>query len=1218
MSIDRNRLSQLSGIDLSNSTDTFDEVNIQVNSTKDPSASEINYYDNEISFREALLIVESLRDKPLKVRPARPLYANIKFADEPIEGSNGDDLPPWLIKLKSQLPNLQGAKVTVNDERSPNSIIFMPERDAGGNFLTFRKYLWSLEDGPVGSSTQLSLNRVSFTNFGGTPTEPEGEKPASNYFRIIRDGIRSGNDYSLKITNSTFQNLKQNENHPTDFAVPVYGGKYSKQYLDNVYVKNNDTYINGPSRDTIVHKARDFFYGESEIYNSYLIDGDAKTPAKVTSSEGEIIRTSEKKPSIRDYVVGEARSYLYKNKVAHLTPEPAYKLRPNQADIVILRYDRPTDGDITLFSDFSKLVDQVKENTDNISKASRKLIEQSKIGTDVGFWDGKIKDQEDVIKHAKAEKSMAGVNFGLSLLSSVVGVDIKGIAPGQPAQPARITEQGSIIGGTDATSPRLESKFSTRMEVYKRAPGSSKFRSGLTTAMGAFPLVAGLVSEGIKLGNRLSELDAQVEEAEGEIKKLNVYKEKAEENRKEVIRLGEENRIKMKEFENGTFTPAVNLSINQIKYQRTVATIEDFEFGKDILNIPSFGENTVTSLEDFKEGSKGGFRVRITDRDKDESSFVVADVYVADYNQTIDYGLAARQAQKKVGKEKGQNFVIGNGYQNDIKQQTVDYRVASPLNATIKISRAEISEDKTLLTTTTANSGDDTVIGTNGYETIYGLAGDDIFKPYYGKDTIYGGTGTDVAMYNIASPVKLTSVAAAGGSPAYVSAGHHKFTGGAYYADFQEQTFDSKLYSMESFFVSPFSQLEMSKLPSLTNQDNLYTEEDDVYKFTISAGVRLVASEYDDWIEFVLPSADVEKYFDSESELTPQFGSLEAFIDGGAGNNTLNLEEASLPKGYKFTVDYDGNSESASAPKSGMIYLEKGEGDLHKLIRFQNISDVYPRDLHQKSASDVVETPLKAHDMLYDVSVDSEDDQIASVGNDSVRPMLSKKNVYGGEGLDAAIYDMGVPVLLTAKKDPLTNEVYVLATPNSATGVALYDLNQSMKFSQKLFSFETFQVSPFSQLRMGDMLAPDNGEKYKFIITAGVDVVATDYDDVLEYILPDDVVTNYTNASSSLTPPSGSFGATVDGGAGENSLVLSERGMPGGYHYSVQYNGDSRDSGVVYLESKDEQLYELVRFENMTILNAPFVHVASESDEIVEPASNPLLPDAQSMMEGLQ
>ena len=127
------------------------------------------------------------------------------------------------------------------------------------------------------------------------------------------------------------------------------------------------------------------------------------------------------------------------------------------SDIVVLKYDRPTDGDITLFSDFSKLVDQVQENTDNISKASRKLIEQSKIGTDPDFWGEKIKDQEDVIAHAKHEKAMAGVNFGLSLFSSITGVDIKG-----------------VTAGASGTPPRLESKYSTRMEVYKKFPEGKK------------------------------------------------------------------------------------------------------------------------------------------------------------------------------------------------------------------------------------------------------------------------------------------------------------------------------------------------------------------------------------------------------------------------------------------------------------------------------------------------------------------------------------------------------------------------------------------------------------------------------------------------------------------------------------------------------------------------------------------------------------------------
>ena len=217
--------------------------------------------------------------------------------------------------------------------------------------------------------------------------------------------------------------------------------------------------------------------------------------------------------------------------------------------------------------------------------------------------------------------------------------------------------------------------------------------------------------------------------------------------------------------------------------------------------------------------------------------------------------------------------------------------------------------------------------------------------------------------------------------------------------------------------------------------------------------------------------------------------------------------------------------------------------------------------------------------------------------------------MYGGDGLDAAIYDMGSPVLLTAMADPLTNEAYVLATHFDATGVNKYDLNQSVNFSQKLFSFETFKVSPFSKLRMSEMLAPDNGQKHKFIITAGVDVIATDHDDVIEFMLPEDVITNYTVPYFELTPESGSFDAVIDGGGGDNSLVLSDENMPKGYHYSVQYNDDAKDSGVVYLELKDDQLYELITFKNITILNAPDVHIASASDDVFEPILADSLPE---------
>ena len=126
---------------------------------------------------------------------------------------------------------------------------------------------------------------------------------------------------------------------------------------------------------------------------------------------------------------------------------------------------------------------------------------------------------------------------------------------------------------------------------------------------------------------------------------------------------------------------------------------------------------------------------------------------------------------------------------------------------------------------------------------------------------------------------------------------------------------------------------------------------------------------------------------------------------------------------------------------------------------------------------------------------------------------------------------------------------------------------------------------------------------------SGVDVIATDHDDVIEFMLPEDVITNYTVPYFELTPESGSFDAVIDGGGGDNSLVLSDENMPKGYHYSVQYNDDARDSGVVYLELKDEQLYELIAFKNITILNAPDVHIASASDDVFEPILADSLPE---------
>ena len=106
--------------------------------------------------------------------------------------------------------------------------------------------------------------------------------------------------------------------------------------------------------------------------------------------------------------------------------------------------------------------------------------------------------------------------------------------------------------------------------------------------------------------------------------------------------------------------------------------------------------------------------------------------------------------------------------------------------------------------------------GTDGKEKIQGQAGSDTFYPYLGEDTIYGGSGIDHVVFDVGSPVQLTSVSATNqGDAAYVQANHRKLSGNSDFSARYGLPFDSKLYSIETFVVPPFSLVDLSNLPEL-------------------------------------------------------------------------------------------------------------------------------------------------------------------------------------------------------------------------------------------------------------------------------------------------------------------------------------------------------------------------------------------------------------------
>ena len=1203
--VDLTRLSEIEAIKV---TDSSKPNKVIVNSTADPEDKDIDFHDNNISFREAIFIASFLQDK------GHGDTTRIEFEDNPIEGSNANDLPPWLIKLSRPLPTVDRAELIVNDKNSAPSILFAPAYDEGGQAILLTDNLWTIgvakvyprrHGSHIGNPTivgrgTLLLNRVSFTGFhfknqrGWTwPGQFGGAlvngKHAVIYNNSEKDERKNEN---LVLKNVTFQNIRTlrdggDVSFPSNSNIIKYNGK-ADILIDNIFLKNNSSeYTDGSfDPDLAVAFAQTPWpsslqrWGEArkepveaevipKVFNAFKKNGDNSTLAKVSTSETQYRRSERKQNTRNSNNIQEARSYLYKSSIAELTPELPFILNEDQADIISLRYDRPTNGDITLFSDFSKLIDQVKTITNDLNNLTIEFIETSEAGTNPNAWQNQIDAETAELEKARLQadhdKKYAWVNAGVSLLSSVVGLNIQGAVPDvPPAADVNSPHFGNSSFKSGRHPGKLKTKWSTRTALYNRGASTS-----ITSALGAFPAFAGIVMTGVNLVNKINQVDealaAKEKQSAETIDGLSEYREKARANLNRVQDLSEANAIKMKEFQDGTFTPAVNLSTSQVKTQRTVIEIRDFEFGLDHLIIPQLGDGTIIAYEDFDDGDRGGFRVKVTDRKKDENEFVIADVYVSNFNDQIDYGKVARTAAITFGEPNNYRQVVGGALKKNIKQTKTDLTVESPLHATVIHDRSQLANNKEELLTTIGNSGHDVFYGTDGKEKIFGQSGSDTFYPYLGKDVIYGGTDIDSVVFDIGSPVQLRSVSASeGGDVAHVTATHRKLLGNSEFFSRYKLPFDSKLYSIETFVVSPFSFVDLSNLPDL---------EDERYKSVITAGVEFLGTSYDDVIDFNLPVDDIIDYLKHESKFTPQAGPLYANVDGGPGLNTLNLETTDL-NGYEYRVKYGDNEK-----KSGMIYLHDGESHARELIQFQNISLITPSAIAELSEDDVLDIPLNDHDSDYVHSLDSSD----RISGSGIEFQEAKKqdSVLALCGVDAAIYDHLVPLKLTAISSTSDLHAEVKVEQNRNSGISVFDDKDATVRSELLHSFETFFVPPYSDLDMQELPALSQENSYKYLIGPGVTLLGSENGEVIDFIFPEDPIVNYLSTSNpEFIPTSGPRRALIDGGDGPNVLKLSQENIPGGWEYCVNYNDDYL-SGVVSLVSREGERHQIIDFANI-------------------------------------
>ena len=928
-----------------------DNIYLEVNTVDDPGIKDIDFADNIMSLREAIFISQH-PDISSEAQVEDTVYIN--FSNEVQGQLNQENMPDHMFYLESPLPQISRNTIKINTI-NPQSVIISPAFDEGGKPKDLNGSIMMI--GGTGTSAphlkpDIELNRINIIrNTVDSRNVFYKEKLDDRIDRAIEIadhfGISNGGYYDfypwssgitlmagdLTITNSVFQNnqiLKSGQAaaiavlSPTqkekDQSPKLTDNDTSSLTLSNVRFEGNEGKLGGWNVQSVNKGSNLYVHNIDQspvkIHN-VEVDGTILSSGKISNSKSVYADLQEYMPSTNqvesDEFVYEAKSYLYQKQIANIIGNTPIELSPDRNEIITLSYDRPTSGDVAIFTDFSKLLNEVKSLNTNLFEVQKEVIESRKGGTEPDVYDAKIEDLE-------AEKEKSWLKFGLDLTTSLIGLNIDGVVEGDDGLKKKVyanTRYG-IYSGTK----KAAFKFGASTGTAKSAA------TGLTTALPIAGLLAGTTMKIIDFVNKQEKFD----EEKAELKEL---REEAKANLIELESKTKSYQNKMREFENNQFEPGIGLSFSSLKQQRKPIVVNNFELGKDIILIPNYGEDMDVRFNHIRETSsingkiktRKGFEVEVYDGGRDQHSFTIAKVYVdqTGHHENLDYGNIADSITLRQKDYPKAPWILMQGRTSEITQVRKNEEYDEPIHTTVRVDR---SKSKIKLKTpieTATGIGHDSVIGTDGWEQISTYGGDDIIQPKLGKDTIDGSLGYDVVIYDdLRIPIEVI-----GTTKEKISSYEVKNLRAS---DAVTSEIDSTLENIEIISVPSASIINLTQLPEPDN--------DEGYIQIVRDGVDLKASTFNDEIVYKMP--DLSDFNAEVSKLKT------TTISGSTGNDSLAIERETLPADSILSIQRD-----LLTPNAGKIKISSSDSSFvdHILIEYSSIESL--PNFNMESMSDL-------------------------------------------------------------------------------------------------------------------------------------------------------------------------------------------------------------------------------------------------------------------------
>ena len=304
-----------------------------------------------------------------------------------------------------------------------------------------------------------------------------------------------------------------------------------------------------------------------------------------------------------------------------------------------------------------------------------------------------------------------------------------------------------------------------------------------------------------------------------------------------------------------------------LKLDRSMAIIDNFEVGKDTLNIPQpKGCSMITDIGKitYNNESKKGLLFKFANCDADGNYFLGL---ILNKNSEQEIGKDLQGYITDLVEMTDESYLIGRQPKNISYVYGLEGN-GGPASEHIIIDRERdpIPEDKII--TIQSKSGDDYIVGSNGIEDILSGRDDDIIVPLLGNDDINGQSGLDLVSYNsLEQPVEINTNDN-GKVEAIIEAIHQD----------EEHFYTQKLENIESFELWGDSKIDLSN----------YKISDPEYKISVKtgAGSDVKGSKFDDSIFL--------SYFDEfnqiQGEEKKDLTQTETIINGNDGYNTLAVD----------------------------------------------------------------------------------------------------------------------------------------------------------------------------------------------------------------------------------------------------------------------------------------------------------------------------------------